>query len=179
MKGVVFTEFLTFVAEQRDEDFVDDLMAACNLSQTSYTAVGTYDFSELATLVGGYCQMTGTSMPDALKGFGHHLAKMFQAKFPDFYASQPGIMEFVACVDGQIHVEVRKLYPDAELPRFTIVKRGADCMSVDYASCRPLGDLAVGLIEGSSAYYRQPIKIDRTAIEDEMGARTRFDIQLV
>lgn len=179
MKGVVFTEFLSFVAKQHDDDFVDDLLHEAGLGEAAYTAVGTYEFAELAKLVGAYCGLTETPFPVALHAFGRHLADVFQTKFHDFYASQACVLTFLASIDDKIHVEVRKLYPDAELPRFTVVEADRGRLVVDYASCRPLADLAVGLIEGSSTFYKQAVRIDRLDIRDDAGTRQRFEIRVV
>lgn len=175
MKGIVFTEFLQFLAANHGEDFVDDLLHGAGVTG-AYTAVGTYDFQELAKIVGLYCQTTGTPLPAALKTFGEHLAQTFQTKFREFYASQDCVLDFLARVDSEIHVEVRKLYPGADLPEFKVIERSGGRMVVDYASCRPLADLAVGLIEGSSKFYGQQVKIARSTVEDEYGHRQRFEI---
>jgi hypothetical protein len=89
------------------------------------------------------------------------------------------LLEFLKQVDGQIHAEVRKLYPDAELPRFAVVAHEPGRLVVDYASCRPLADLAVGLIQGSSAFYGERVRIDRREVDDEQGSRQRFEIAVV
>ena len=156
MKGTIFTEFLNFVALRHGDDFVDDMIHHSGLAATaSYTSVGTYDFSELARLLGSFCTMSGVSAPDALKAFGRHLATYFCDNFEDFYRRYNCTFELLGNVEEGIHVEVRKLYPDAQLPRFEIVDCGEDAMVLRYSSCRPLADLAVGLIEASASYYNE------------------------
>lgn len=52
MKGLVFTEFLDFVAALRGGDMVDDVIDDCRLPNGgAYTAVGTYDHAEMQALI--------------------------------------------------------------------------------------------------------------------------------
>lgn len=51
MKGMVFTEFLDFVAARFGDDMVDDIVEASPLeSGGAYTAVGTYSHGEMVAL---------------------------------------------------------------------------------------------------------------------------------
>jgi hypothetical protein len=56
---------------------------------------------------------------------------------------------------------VRKLYPDAELPRFDASRPGKDEMQLVYRSSRHFEDLAEGLIEGCISHFGETIKITR------------------
>lgn len=52
MKGIVFTEFLEMVADKFSADTVDTIIEEADPpSGGAYTAVGTYDFAEMASLV--------------------------------------------------------------------------------------------------------------------------------
>jgi hypothetical protein len=178
MKGIVFTEFLEFAGASRGEDLVDDMVAEAGLVDKAYTSVGTYDFSELARLLGAYCALTGESAPRTLNGFGRHLCLVFQKKFPEVFTACDGLLSFLCSVDGHIHTEVRKLYPDAELPRFEEIEREPKRLVLDYVSCRPLADLALGLIEGSAEYYREKIAVVVSPVETDAGTRQRFEISV-
>ena len=158
MKGIIFTEFFNFIEAKHGDDFVDDLLFESGLNAAIYTSVGTYEFSDLAHLVGIYCQKTSTPAPVALHAFGHHLAGMFQTKFRHFYDRYEETFELLQHVDDHIHVEVRKLYPDAQLPKFRAKQISQDTMILEYQSCRPLADVALGLIEGSAAHFGQRVK---------------------
>ncbi|QGM44466.1 heme NO-binding domain-containing protein [Methylocystis heyeri] len=178
MKGIVFTEFLEFVGSSRGEDFVDDMIAEAGLAESAYTSVGTYDFNELSRLLGAYCSLTGESSSRALNGLGRHLCGVFQKKFPEVFGSCGGLLDFLRSVDGHIHVEVRKLYADAELPRFEEIESGPKQLVLDYISCRPLADLAIGLIEGASEYYREKVAIVVRPVVADAGVRQRFEISV-
>ena len=59
-----------------------------------------------------------------------------------------------------IHTEVRKLYPDAQLPQFDCT-RSDDGLKMLYSSPRHFGDLAEGLIKGAVAYFGGGIEVTR------------------
>ncbi len=165
MKGIVFSEFIEFVEERFSPELADRMIEHSGAGG-AYTSVGTYDHREL---VGMLMQLTKDSevpLPQLLHTFGEHMATRFAALFPQFFAAQPDFFGFLASVDNYIHVEVRKLYPDAELPSFHVVERHADEISLRYASTRHLADLAAGLIAGSALHYRTPIHVLREEAAD-------------
>ena len=119
MKGMVFTELLSFVEQIHGADAVDDLIDACDLpSGGAYTAVGTYDHAEMQALVAALSRQSKTPQNELLEVFGEHLIGRFRISFPDFFKAAPTLFEFLESIDRRIHVEVRKLYPDAESPNF-------------------------------------------------------------
>jgi hypothetical protein len=73
-------------------------------------------------------------------------------------------------------VEVKKLYPDAELPRFDVVRDGDQRMEMVYRSERSMSDLALGLIEATLLHYKEEADIER-AFMDEAGTEVRFILQ--
>lgn len=153
MKGIVFTEFLDMVETQFSADMVDDLIDDCALpSAGAYTSVGTYDHAELVALVGALATRTATPVPDLVKAFGRHLLGRFFANYPRFFEGVTDAVTFLAGIEDVIHVEVLKLYPDAQLPRFECTRQfgGLDMV---YHSPRHFDDLAEGLIDGAVAHW--------------------------
>lgn len=163
MKGIVFTEFLEMVEKEFGIDTVDDIIDASNLdSGGSYTSVATYPVEELLSLTEALSQLTQTPVNRLVHSFGQYLANSFVEKFPSFFEEQKTTLEFLKRVDQHIHVEVKKLYPEAELPKFTHQQKDQHTLLLHYQSTRNLPDLAHGLIEGSSLYYKENIDIQRT-----------------
>ncbi len=76
--------------------------------------------------------------------------------------------QFLQTVHDIIHVEVRKLYSDAEPPRFTYKDPAPDRLIMIYQSPRKMYDLMDGLIEGVAEYYDCPIDFKRE-IKQEQG----------
>ncbi len=177
MKGIVFTEFLTLVEERFSLAMVDQIIEGASLpSGGVYTAVGTYPVSEMVSLLQQLSTRSGVAIPALLQIFGRYLLGRFVQSHPAFFAEQRSTLDFLAAVEEHIHVEVRKLYADAELPRFVCERLAEDRMAMIYRSPRGLADLALGLIEGCAAYYHQTLEIQREDLSGGSGTHVRFEI---
>ena len=178
MKGVVFTEFLDFVSGTHGANMADDIIDDAGVPNGgAYTAVGTYPHTERQALVAALSRRTGTPAPDLLGLFGRHLCRRFAVKYPEFFRAQTSLFDFLDSVDGHIHAEVHKLYPDAELPVFRLARRGADAIDLDYESCRPLEALAEGMIRAAADHYGQPVAIATSRVAESAGGFVRFSIR--
>ena len=86
MKGVVFTEFLELVEEKFGYEMVDQIIEETSpASKGSYTAVGTYPFSELAAMLASLSKKSGISANDLLVVFGKHLFSVFFKSYGHFF----------------------------------------------------------------------------------------------
>jgi hypothetical protein len=84
-----------------------------------------------------------------LKNYGH------------FFSHTKDAFEFLESIENYIHVEVHKLYPDAELPRFTTRRPGRRSLEMIYQSERSMGDLAEGLIAACLEHFKEKATISR------------------
>jgi hypothetical protein len=176
MKGVVFTEFLEMVGSVFSEDMVDRIIEKANpASGGAYTAVGFYDHREIVAMVVALSETTGTPVPTLIKAFGRHLFVRFSETFPGFFEKVPDAFYFLSGIETRIHSEVRKLYPDAELPSFDCSRPAEDMMVLDYRSQRPFADLAEGLIEGCIAHFGGNVALRRQDRPDT-GVQARFTL---
>ena len=55
-------------------------------------------------------------------------------------------------IDDHIHVEVKKLYPDAELPKFQYTEQNGQ-LHLHYQSPRPLAGVAYTLVTACLQFY--------------------------
>ena len=176
MKGIVFTEFLEMVEERFSLEVVDGIIERAALpSGGSYTAVGTYPVEEMGRLVTELSAATGAPVPALLHAFGKHLMTRFTQGFPQFFADSTDALGLLERVENVIHVEVKKLYPDAELPSFECTREGPDRVVMVYRSPRRLSDLAAGLIEGCAEHYGEALDVTRDDLSGD-GQIVRFTI---
>jgi hypothetical protein len=179
MKGVVFTEFLGFVADNYGEDTVDDIIDASDLPNGgAYTSVGTYPPVEMEMLCTALSTKTQEPTPKLVCRFGLHLSHTFAAEYPEFFPKSGSFFDFLASVEDHIHVEVRKLYPDAELPSFKVVSRTATEMTIDYQSPRRMSALAHGLILGSAKEFGVTARVQILSNTGQSQDIVRFVIEI-
>lgn len=174
MKGLIFTEFLSLVESQWDADMVDDIIEACDLpSGGAYTAVGTYDHTEIVALVVELSERSKVPVPDLLRIYGEHLFGKLASAYPHFVGKSGDLLDFLEGVESYIHVEVRKLYPDAELPSFETKRLEPRGLEMIYRSSRHLDDVCHGLIQGAIVHFKSEATIERQPLDDG----TRFVIR--
>ena len=124
MKGIVFTEFLELVEEKFGLAMVDKIIENSDLpSNGVYTSVGTYDFSEMLSLVTNLSRYTEIDADQLLLVYGEHFFSVLEKSYGSMLEMYNDPIEFLASIENHIHVEVRKIYPDAELPTFRVVEK--------------------------------------------------------
>jgi hypothetical protein len=180
MKGLVFTELFHHVEAQHGADMVDDIIEAADLPHGgAYTSVGSYPFQEAVALLAALNKATGMPMPDILDGFGTHCFNRWVEYSPHYFTRQRGLFDILEGIDDFHETEVRKLYPDAELPSFLSESRSERQLVMGYYSCKPLSALAVGVIKGAAAHVGQPVHMACEPAVGERGAYTRITITLL
>ena len=178
MRGIVFTEFLDFVAARHGDDMVDDIIEASDLpSGGAYTSVGTYGHGEMVALCTSLAARTNQPPAVLIRDFGSQLSDTFAREHPAFFKRAACYFDFLESVEAHIHVEVRKLYPDAELPSFRVLERTTSRMVMEYRSPRRMSPLAEGLIGGSARQFGVEVRIDTRAVDG--GEATCFVIDVV
>ncbi len=175
MKGVAFTEFVELVEEKFGLDVIDQIFQEADLpSGGVYTSVGTYDHTEILTLVSLLSERTGLPVSDLVKAFGEHLFAKLALGSPHFLQGVESATDFMAIVEDTIHVEVRKLYPDAELPTLEFHQLGPGDIELRYESARPFADLAEGLIRGCAKHFGEEFELTRSDDDDAPGRTASF-----
>lgn len=178
MKGTIFVELVNMAEDAFGEDVVDQVLDKADLENGgAFTAVGNYPCSELVKIVVAFSEQSGISPETLQRMFGHWMLKHFVEHYSEFFSGKDDSFSLLEAVDGEIHVEVKKLYPEAELPVFATDRVAGDRLKLTYSSPRPLVEFCHGMIEASLERYNQTAKIDRCPVAHQPNATT-FDIQL-
>ena len=162
MKGMVFTNFLEMVEELFGIDVVDTIIDASDLpSNGAYTAVGTYPHTEMVALLQNLEKETKVPISELLVTYGSYLFGKLAAGYPVMLTDCHSSRDLLLRLDGVVHVEVAKLYPDAQLPRFKALELPNGDLEMTYLSERHLEDLAEGLLRGSLVHFNDNATITR------------------
>jgi hypothetical protein len=81
-------------------------------------------------------------------------------------------------IEKHIHLEVQKLYPDAQLPDIQVVQSDEKQMTLLYRSPRCLAPLASGLIQGALDHFSEQGRITTEPLNAE-GSEVRFVVELL
>lgn len=174
LKGVIFAEFLGLVEQLGGFELSDRVITDAGLDG-AYTALGSYPYEELVALVEQLSQRLGQPVAVLLEQFGRHLFGRFLQLYPELFHHHQDAFALLARLDDTIHVEVRKLYPEATPPRFEC-RLDQDAMELVYTSVRPFADLARGLLNACLEHYGERIEVDE---QDTRGDRrqVRFEMR--
>lgn len=177
MKGIIFTEFLELVEEKFGLEMVDEIISQSNLKSGGvYTSVGTYEFSEMLQLLTHLSEHTKLSIDDLLLVYSEHLFKALVKSYPQLVEHYKDPMSLLASIENHIHVEVQKIYPEAQLPTFDLEERTDDKMVMVYKSERALYMLGKGLMLETFKLFNVPVQIDYEKLNPN-GTEVRFFIE--
>jgi len=179
MKGMVFTELLSMAEQAIGEEAVDDILDTLALDNDgAYSAVGNYPCSELMRIVGAIGDHTGVPTPELQRQFGQWIHGRFVKSYPGFFEDKSNALAMLDAIENEVHVEVRKLYPDAELPTFETEWLGDTALKMTYRSDRPLVPFCHGMIEACVAHFGEPAEITVSEIGGDRNASAEFLVRL-
>jgi len=176
MKGIVFTEFLDLVEEKFGLEMVDRIISSSDLeSEGIYTSVGTYSFSEMLQLLQHLSENTGISIDNLLLVYAEHFFSVIEKSYPGLLAIYKDPIEMISSIENHIHVEVRKIYPDAELPTFEVIEKTDTHLVMDYKSSRAMHHFGLGLMNKTFEHFNSTATIELEKIKKD-GTQVRFII---
>jgi hypothetical protein len=177
MKGIIFTVFNDMIEEKYGLAMLDELIIQLNPpNQGSYAAGGTYQDSELMSLVTLTAKRLNVAPYQLLTDFGKYMFPVLAKKHPLFVSSTMTLKEFLKTVDGIIHVEVKKIDQDANLPTISYLEPSPNQLIMIYQSPRQLCALATGLIQGAAAYFKQTVNINHPICMHQHADHCRLEI---
>lgn len=178
MKGIIFTEFMDLVEEKFGLEVLDKVLTEAG-DEGIYTSVGSYDHRDLVKLIVQLSKESGISPEDLQKVFG-------QSVFNNLYSTLPksaslseckNSFQFVRLVEDYIHVEVKKLYAEANPPKFEFISETESELVFDYRSARCMSHVCLGLVEGCAEHFGESLNIE---MDDQSSdnSHVRFRLSL-
>lgn len=167
MKGILFCEFVEYLESEFGDDQAQLIIEKSTLeSKGAYTRVGFYDYQELIGLLTMTAEQTNHDPNDLLQGYANHLFGVFKRDYGVFFEGKNTAIDMLKTVDDHIHVEVKKLYPDAELPSFQYEQEG-EKIKLNYQSPRPLASVAYALVSACLHSFGDEQKLMNYKIADD------------
>jgi len=136
---------------------------------------GSYPDSDFMVILGQAARTTGMDAAPLLQAMGRHSLPILAGRYPHFFSGFSHPRDFLKTTSLIHQVEVKKLYRDAEVPRFTI-KDLPDGMVVTYHSSRRLCHFVAGLLAGLSDYYQVPMTVKQVECILEGGRTCTFEV---
>lgn len=178
MKGVLFNVTEDVVSTTLGHDAWDAALDQACLAGV-YTSLGDYSDSDLEGIVAAISSASGLMPTEVLRHVGRHGYQPLVRRQPELVAGIEDLGELLHRLDGVIHPEVLKLYPQARPPSFQVTDRGPGQWSIVYGSQRRLCPLAEGLLEGAAASFGDEIAIEQPECMLRDDARCTLDVRIV
>lgn len=170
MKGAIFTIFQEMVEEKFGFDGWETIISQSKLaSEGIYTSAENYDDDEIFQLVGALSAHSGIAVPELVEVFGHYLFPHLAHSLPEKMMDYDDLWSFLEAIHGVIHVEVKKLHPDAMTPEIIVVEKADTNLLVRYKSPRKLCFLALGLIHRAAEHFNTEIIINHECCMHEQN----------
>lgn len=176
MKGIIFREFIDLVELKFGLEMVEKIIQQSTLESNGiYTAVGTYRFHEMLQLITNLSNNTGISIDDLLLVYGEHFFYVIETSYAGLLASYNDPIDMLSSIESHIHVEVKKIYPDAELPTFLVEEKTANSLIMIYKSSRSMHYFGLGLMNKTFEHFNSIATIELEKINDD-GTEVKFII---
>lgn len=175
MKGVIFNLLERTTSERHGELFWERVLEEAGASG-AYTSLGNYETEELVRIVTAIAAGTGTDADSVVRQFGRDAIPIFSRLYPQFFSPHTELIPFLLTLNEIIHPEVRKLYPDAEVPHFSYESSDEDLLIMGYASGRGLCALGEGLIAGAADHYGVQAEISQPRCSKRGDSRCVFEV---
>lgn len=178
MKGIIFNLLEDFIVDGWGEERFEQVMTGCPLhTKGPFVGPGTYPDSDLFAIVERTTAELGIATPAALRAFGRYAMPRLAARFEAFVRDHDHPKSFLCTVDGIIHVEVRKLFENAEPPRIRFEDTGPRELVLHYQSKRKLCALFEGLLDGTADYFGVPFTREQKSCMSEGAPTCEFALR--
>lgn len=158
MKGTIFILFEDFLLGQLGDDGLDDVLAGSGpAGAVPFVGPGSYPAEHLLDLVAAASAELDWTQDEVLRRFGRHAFPALARTIPGLLDQMSGPRQFLEQLEGLVHTEVRKLDPDAQPARFTVLAVSGDELLLEYESPYGLFPLVSGFLDGIGDWYSSPL----------------------
>ncbi|ESP94569.1 MULTISPECIES: heme NO-binding domain-containing protein [Pseudoalteromonas] len=162
MKGHIFILLEEFVSEVAGEALLYDALEACSFdTSTGFVRTENYPDEQLIELVDTVIKKAGISLEKAHFDFGKWLYPRLSGLLPKQFTDYAHPAYVLKQLDDLHHVELKKLYPDAQPPKFQYCALSPIEANLIYTSPRRMFDLVEGVLAGMAQFYGVPLHVTK------------------
>ena len=166
MKGLIFNHLLLYVEKEFSVDVRNKMLAQAGQPSKDgvYQEGDTYPYEEIFVLVGNLSTVTNVSMAKTFENFGEYLFIQLARAFSQFFSPDETLFGFLQKLEDHIHMEVRRKYPEANLPGFEFEPIDDDNLKMIYKSERSMSDFGIGMIKGAAIWFNRKVFVGKKDI---------------
>jgi len=178
MKGVIFKHFESFITDTFGASTFEAVLEQTPLrSALPFVGPATYPDEDLFALAGTAIRLSGLAPDAALFAFGRYLYPRLAAGVPGLIQRHRDTRSLLMELDREIHVEVRKIMPQAVTPRILCRDLGDGALEVTYRSPRMVCALFRGLVDAAAeSFGERALPVERECVHHGAEA-CRFELR--
>jgi len=159
MKGIIFNILENLIIEKFGDETMEEIYAEANFSADAPPFIGpeTYPDSDLYAMVILLSQKSNLPVDDLIFEFGKFMFHVLADNYPVFLENISSPIGFLKNVNDIIHVEVKKLFEEANPPTVIVEEINQNQCKLFYKSERKLCKLLEGLLEGVADHFGQKV----------------------
>lgn len=178
MKGIIFKHFEAFITDLFGAETFESILEQTTLrTPLPFVGPATYPDEDLVALTGTAVRLSGLAPEDALFAFGRSLYPRLAASVPWLIERHRNTKSLLLELDREIHVEVRKIMPEAITPRILCRDLGDGALEVTYRSPRKLCALFRGLLDAAGASYGERVALEERECVHHGAEACRFELR--
>ncbi len=177
MKGIIFNLLEDYIENTFGAGEYEEMLAGCPLSVEDPELIvgpGTYPDRDFLAMVNWLALRNNRQDDEILRSFGRYSIIRLAERYPQFFNAYENPRDFLKSVGFIHHIEIRKLYKDAQTPEFSAEDHGEGRMRLRYRSKRHLCAFVEGLIDGLAEQYGRPITREKTSCSQSGGQECVF-----
>ncbi|ACL70944.1 heme NO-binding domain-containing protein [Halothermothrix orenii] len=177
MKGTVVSTWINTLNEIYGEDLVNQAKADSSWNEELIiTSLMDIEDKKVFDLINTVANLVDKSPGELWQEIGRHNIKSFSKWFPSYFEGRT-LKNFLMMMDT-VHKQLTQMIPGANPPRIIAEQTGDRTLEITYISPRGMYDYFLGLIEGSSEFFSDPIEVTELGRgESEQGKYLKVNIE--
>ncbi|MFW5961619.1 MAG: heme NO-binding domain-containing protein [bacterium] len=168
MKGTVVATWLSTLKKSYGQDVVDKAKSRAGFKEDQIiTPMTTIEDQKTKDLMNYLGQEVGKKPEEIWHDMGMKNIETFSQWFPSYFSNRT-LKNFLMLMDT-VHLQLTEMLPGANPPRLRAEELNDHQIEITYKSERGMYDYFLGLLEGSSSFFKTPIEveeIDRGSLDD-------------
>ncbi|WP_168188908.1 heme NO-binding domain-containing protein [Thiomicrorhabdus sediminis] len=183
MRGVIFTTFNEFVENEFGYETLDYILLQGEFpNDGGFCAGETYNPAVLVEMLQHLSAKTDIEMNSLWYKYGFYAFTSLVTQFREIYDDKESpifndnVFDFVEQLNIMHFTELKKIYPNAQFPRFGI-EREDDQITLIYSSEMKLHHFVKGLLSGCIHFFDEPLELSMTINDDPQNTFSKFTIK--
>lgn len=160
MKGTVVSTWLTTLKKTYGEDLVKDAKIKAGFKEDLIiTPMTSIEDQKTKDLMKYLAQATAKQPGEIWYEMGIKNIETFSKWFPSYFSNR-SLKNFLMLMDT-VHLQLTEMLPGANPPRLRAKELNDYQIEMTYKSKRGMDDYFLGLLEGSSNFFKTPIEVEK------------------